>query len=73
MITNYQTYLLDQFQTTVLRQAVWEGKEEDDFEPGDLLDRDKTGVLMERSSEGGKRHGNVYFCVEILDTVIWKE
>lgn len=27
--------------TTVLRQAVWEGKEEDDFEPGDLLDRDR--------------------------------
>ena len=27
--------------TTVLRQAVWEGREEDDFEPGDLLDRDK--------------------------------
>ena len=40
MITNYQTYLLDQFQTTVLCQAVWEGKEDDDFEPGDLLDRD---------------------------------
>ena len=27
--------------TTVLRKAVWEGKKEDDFEPGDLLDRDK--------------------------------
>lgn len=27
--------------TTVLIEAVWEGREEDDFEPGDLLDRDK--------------------------------
>ncbi len=26
--------------TTVLHQVVWEGKEEGDFEPGDLLDRD---------------------------------
>ena len=28
-------------ETTVLLEAVWEGREEDDFEPGDLLDRDK--------------------------------
>ena len=27
--------------TTVMQDASWEGKEEGDFEPGDLLDRDK--------------------------------
>ena len=30
--------------TTVLLEAVWEGREEDDFKPGDLLDRDKRRV-----------------------------
>ena len=45
MITNDRTYSSDQLQTTVLYQAVWEGKEEDDFEPGDLLDRDKDNAF----------------------------
>ena len=45
MITNDRTYSSDQLQTTVLYQAVWEGKEEDDFEPGVLLDRDKDNAF----------------------------
>ena len=45
MITNDRTYSSDQLQTTVLYQVVWEGNEEDDFEPGDLLDRDKDNAF----------------------------
>ena len=53
--------------TTVLRLAVWEGREEDDFEPGDLLDRDRhMAFWWKQPSVGGSGHGNVSFVLNFF-------